>query len=139
MGLVALTGCCDTPKRKNDFCARHAREDVQPPPAERVRRVRWKAAVAQIVGDLVEVWIGDSAVNEKKVAIDSVAPGALDAHLRELSVARLRSRPFQDEAAQGNGQTPLMDVPDETTLSELASLKCTTRKMGLASRSTGRA
>ena len=135
MGLVALIGCCDTPKYKSKFCARHASEQPTIQPAKRVRRIRWKAAAARTLEELVEVWVGEDAASEVNVPIGRVEPGALVAHLRDLTIARMEAR----AAAGAADKLDFIDIPDEMSLQELASLKCTTHKLGARKQTSAQA
>ena len=127
LGLLALTGCCDTPGHKSKFCRRHL-HPTEIPPAKRVQRARWEANLGAGLIDIVDVWVGPDNVSATKVPASSVEPEALVEYLRAL--AQVSPPPGARAAQDADVTTPLLDLPDDMTLLDLQELTCTTHKMG---------
>ena len=129
LGLFALAGCCDTPSWKSNFCALHKEPPPDVPDGKRIQRLRWKAPLAATLDDMMSFWVGDDQESAQRVPADGLAPGALLAYLREMSLPR--AQPATDPQQLRDGEER-----DDITVEVISTLACTTRKMGRAKRAS---
>jgi hypothetical protein len=148
LGMFALVDCPRTPMHKSPLCQKHKDVLASEGTGHKVRRLRWKAPLGTTLDDVVDIWVGATAADERKVQASAVDPSAVLHFVVEQSLAEHTAKHSaqeggdRDAAADGEDaaghQPTLFPDADDWTLAELAAVDCTTHKMFLPGKAHAR-
>ena len=129
LGMQTLIGCANSPEKGRSLCELHGRLAKElpariHPDGASLTQVKWTKAVARSVNEMVTMWACAPGKEPRRVSFDELPRDEL---VKFQCRQALSVEDNLVEDTTGLGQ----DVSDETTLLELASLKCTTHKMAV--------
>jgi hypothetical protein len=133
LGFLAAVDCPNTPAYKRVLCQGHQAIAETTAPAQKIRRIRWKAPLALCAEDLVDVWAENAEGNEQRIPCDAVDVTSVLRFVIQQSVASHQSTRTEnaDGAAQQDPEPPALPDLDAWTVVELAKLQRTTHKLDL--------